>query len=142
MKSWRVIFRRFDRWTTWGGSGVADEAEAFLEGRLLERQRADGAGGRVPPWMWLNTVAHGGLAEIVALADQRASGLSGGAAWRNARSQVARELTSLCGGDERVLHLLQAEVLVPLELRLSNWPDLTPARMLELTLAELRLAEA
>jgi hypothetical protein len=28
MKGWRALYRWFDGWTTWGGSGVADEAQA------------------------------------------------------------------------------------------------------------------
>jgi hypothetical protein len=44
MKPARSLFKRLDRWTTLGG-GLADEAEAFLQGHLLERMRVTGAGG-------------------------------------------------------------------------------------------------
>jgi hypothetical protein len=92
--------------------------------------------------MWLNTVAHGDLAQVDQLSGQRAPGLAAGAGWRNARAEVARALAEYCAGDERVLRHLQTVALVPLELSLVSCPDLSPARLLEVTLAELRLAEA
>jgi hypothetical protein len=78
MGIWRRTVGRLDGWTTWGTSGLADEATAFLEGRLLESQRATGAGGRVPPWLWRAALARellersGGDADLLADLQRRA----------------------------------------------------------------------
>jgi hypothetical protein len=142
MGTWRRIVGRLDGWTTWGTSAVADEATAFLEGRLLESQRATGAGGRVPPWLWMNAVAHGDvdlLRELTTQPGRPASGAVG--SWRSARAAVARELLERSGGDPDQLADLQQRALVPLECGLTDVPDLTPARLHEIVLAELWLTE-
>jgi len=142
MRFWRRVVGRLDGWTTWGTSGLADEAAAFLEGRLLESQRATGAGGRVPPWLWLNAVAHGDTQVLRALVQpgRPAGGPVGG--WRSVRAELARELLDRSGGDAELLADLQRRALVPLEDSLSDVPDLTPVRLHEIVLAELWLTES
>jgi hypothetical protein len=142
MGFWRRVVGRLDGWTTWGSSALADEAAAFLEGRLLESQRATGAGGRVPPWLWLNAVAHG---EVDLLRDLAQLGAPAGGAvgsWRSARAALARELLERSGGDAALLTDLQRLALVPLECGLTHVPDLTPARLHEIVMAELWLTES
>lgn len=142
MKFWRSLLGRLDGWTTWGDSGLPDEAQAFLEGRLLEQLRATGAGGRTPPWLWLNAVAHGDREAVATLADRRRPVGGPVTGWRDARSALAQELLTRSGGDERVMRELQRRALVPLEQSLSQVSDLTPARMVEISVQEMLLAQA
>jgi hypothetical protein len=85
MNLWRSVLKALDGWTTWGGSGVADEAEAFLQGRLLERMLSCGAGGQAPGWMWLNAVAHGNREQVEMLATVCADKVKPTGGWRGAR---------------------------------------------------------
>lgn len=132
---------KLDGWTTWGGPGVADEAAAYLQGRLLEQQRATGAGGRVSAWLWLNAVAHGDLARLRELADEARPGpvVTG---WRATRAALAREVLDRTCGDPAAVAALQRGVLVPLESRLGDVRDLTPARLHEIAVQEIWLTES
>ena len=138
MGFWRTWIGRLDGWTTWGDSGLADEATAYLEGRLLERQRAAGAGGRVPAWLWLNAVAHGDAGRLHELADPPTS--AGG--WRGVRASLAREVLSRTGDDPAAIAALQRGVLVPLENRLEDVHGLSAARLHEIVLQEMWLSES
>jgi hypothetical protein len=142
MSFWRTVVGRLDGWTTWGTSGLADEAAAFLAGRLLESQRATGAGGRVPPWLWLNAIAHGDMELLRGLAQPGRSAGGPVGSWRSVRAALARELLERSAGDNDLLADLQRTALVPLECRLTEVPDLTPARLHEIVLAELSLTES
>src|SRR5690348_3367673 len=86
MGIWRNLVGKLDGWTTWGGGVVSDEAAAFLQGRLLEHQRMLGAGGRTPPWLWLNGVAHGDLRHLEELAVDAGRSASP-TSWRTARAK-------------------------------------------------------
>ena len=140
MKIWRSVVRRLDGWTTWGGPGVADEAEAFLQGRLLEQMRACGAGGQTPPWMWLNAVAHGDTQVLEALAAPSSDKVPAVSSWRVARAVVARELLDRSGGDPAVIRRLQQCALVPLEEWFTDLGGMSPARLTDIGVHELRLA--
>lgn len=134
----RRLVKSLDGWTTWGGGAVADEASAYLQGRLLEHQRMLGAGGRTPAWMWLNGVVHGDVDRVAELAaDAEKSGAP--TSWRAARAMVAAELLDRCHHDADAIRCAQHEVLVPLEGRLSDIPDLTPGRLYEIVLREMWL---
>jgi hypothetical protein len=142
MKLWRSVLKALDGWTTWGGSGVADEAEAFLQGFLLERMLSCGAGGQTPGWMWLNAVAHGDLEHVEMLATVRADNVKPSGGWRGARARLARELLDQSAGDRAAMLLLQQHVLIPLEERLAEVADLTAARLTDIGVHELRFAAA
>lgn len=142
MKFWRSLLGKLDGWTTWGDSGLPDEAEAFLEGRLLEQLRATGAGGRTPPWLWLNAVAHGDRQLVGVMAERRRGNTGPVAGWRDARCVLAHELLERSAGDDRAMRELQRRALVPLEQRLSQVPDLTPGRLVEISIQEMLLAQA
>lgn len=142
MNLWRFVVKCLDGWTTWGGSGVADEAEAFLQGRLLEQVRAAGAGGQAPPWMWLNAVAHGDKHVLEDLAAPSAANQQAANSWRAARAVVARELLDRSGGEPAMIRTLQHRVLIPLEERFTDLGHLTPARLTDIGVHELRLATA
>jgi hypothetical protein len=142
MNLWRSVLKRLDGWTTWGGPGVADEAEAFLQGRLLEQMRACGAGGQTPPWMWLNAVAHGDRQVLEGLAAPSAENLPAVSNWRSARAVVARELLDRSGGDPAAIRRLQHRALIPLEERCTDLAPMSPARLSDIGVHELRLATA
>ena len=134
----RRWIRKLDGWTAWGDAGLADEATAYLQGRLLEQRRATGAGGQVPPWLWLNAVAHGDPVRLRELADVARPGtvVTG---WRATRAALAREVMDRTGGNPDEVAALQREVLVPLENRLEGVPELTPARLHEIAIQEMWL---
>jgi hypothetical protein len=121
---------------------VADEAAAFVHGHLLDRLQETGGSRWVFPWVWLNAAAHGTVDELADLAEPRVP-VEGGtwAPWRRAQSRIAREVLSSSCGDPVQLRRLQCLALIPLESQLHSALSLTPARLIELTLDELRLAE-
>jgi hypothetical protein len=136
------VLKALDGWTTWGSSGVADEAEAFLQGRLLERMLSCGAGGQAPGWMWLNAVAHGDPEQVEMLATVCADKVKPTGGWRGARARLARELLDRSEGDVAAMRLLQRQVLIPLEERLAEVTELTAARLADIGVHELRFAAA
>lgn len=139
MSGWRRFLQWLDASSSFGRSGLADETAAYLDGHLLESLRAGGAGGRVPGWMWLNGVAHGDPERIAWLASERPPSPALG--WRRARARLADELLKRSGGDPKEMARLQNDVLIPLELMLSNEPDLSPGRLVDVVVAELELAQ-
>ena len=98
-------------------SDVAD-VEAFLLGGSVEYFRAHHQA--VPPWAWLNTVAH---SPPVAVDDlrfhaPRPEGSKAEAAGRRAVETIAHALCVQTKGDPTAIGALQCEVLIPLELAL------------------------
>jgi hypothetical protein len=144
MGFWRTMISKLDGWSRVGGGAeptLADEAEAYLQGRLLERQRALGARGQVPPWLMLNAVAHGHPPLLQALAAERPTSRRP-AGWRATRAALARELLHRTGGDATVIARAQRELLMPLENHLGAVGDLTPAQLYELAVQEMWLIES
>ena len=143
MGFWRTMIGKLDGWSRVGGAEptLADEAEAYLQGRLLERQRALGARGQVPPWLMLNAVAHGHPQLLRALAaDLPPSRRPAG--WRGTRAALARELLDRTGGDAAAIARAQRELLMPLEGRLDTVGDLTPAQLYDMAVQEMWLIES
>jgi hypothetical protein len=123
------------------GSGLAEETEAFLAGRYLERTRASGGENRLQPWMWLNAVAHGSFQRVQELAvGVRDTGPSG--PWCEMRVRVAQEVEKRCNGSSRELDHVQQAVLVPLELRLLDNGDLSPQQVTDIVVLELKAADS
>jgi hypothetical protein len=93
--------------------------EAFLHGRYAERlmERAD----HVPPWAWLNLVAHGTYDDLVSAREpQRVAGsMVLYTHWVAARSYVIGEVFAAFDAGRRPLPRLQARVLRPLESQLA-----------------------
>jgi hypothetical protein len=138
----RSLVKRLDGWTTWGGAGLGDDAEAFLQGRLLEQMRACGAGGQAPSSMWLNAVAHGDKRVLEELAAPSSANLPAASSWRGARAAVARELLDRSGGDPAAIRRPQHRALIRLEERGTDLAGMSPARLTDLGVYELRLATA
>jgi len=139
MTGWRAWWRRWQAVACVGDSGLADEAEAFLDGRLLEVMRAGGC--PVTSWMWLNAVAHGDPERVVWLASSPAAQGPHPLDWPAARARVAAELVGRTGGDPFRMTRLQHAVLVPLELVLATRPGLTPDELVAVVASELGLAQ-
>ncbi len=102
-----------------GGVAVADECAAFLSGNLAELWEERGI--EVPVWAWTNLLAHGSEARIAETIARPARGRQTARGWKLARSYLAYEVLDLVD-DLFPLSLMQATILVPLELELSGRP--------------------
>jgi hypothetical protein len=144
---WRHQVALLAAWNAGRECGVGDEADAFLSGRLLQQMRRCGWPGWVPPWLWLNAVAHGDRTTVIVVSGLHPGLTSPGAAgevdrdaksWRWAQARVAGELLRRSQGSDDILRALQAQVLVPLELAIGV--DATPDRLVEIVVEELHRA--
>ncbi|HEX2851439.1 MAG TPA: hypothetical protein VHN98_12835 [Acidimicrobiales bacterium] len=114
------------------GASVAEECEAFLSGRFVE----DIVGAAdVPPWAWLNALAHGTLADVERLARDEGAAC---APWRHVQRRIAIEVLGLARGDAQRLQALQT-CLTAVELDVATRPGgaTTPAALLGSVLARL-----
>jgi hypothetical protein len=126
------------------GAGVGDEADAFLGGRLLQQMRRRGWHEWVPPWLWLNAVAHGdrptvivasGLHPVLTDATTTDGPDRDARGWRWAQARIAGELLRHSHGSDETFRALQHQVLVPLELSVGL--DVTPGRLVDVVVEEL-----
>lgn len=108
------------------------DCEAFLTGRLADRLEEDGRD--VPPWAWMNLVAHGTGDDL--RADQAIHGTPDFPTdrWHEVRSLLAVEVLGVAGADSSLAEL-QHEVLVPLELDLAARTEVGSWRPKQLVLA-------
>ena len=104
------------------GEELAAECEAFLDGDYVERCETRGVS--VPPWAWMNVLAHGTEAEIRAAAANRPEHDEG----RQALAFVAGELVDLIDDGSMDLEVFQRDVLIPLELDVMGCPATTSWR--------------
>ncbi len=117
-------------------SGVADEVEAFLMGRLVDHLAARGQ--PVPAWAVLNRLAHADSGELRSLIDGTGGGWGGGSPlvqvpWASAERSMAGNLLARVSTPE-ALATIQGTTLMPLELRLierSKVEKLTVDEVLE-----------
>ena len=121
---------------------VADECEAFLQGRLVSYLRA--AGEEVPSWAWFNKLAHASPEELEALAEGRAVAYGAGpgmAAWNQSTAVLAGELLDQALDLGLRVRVVQFVRLVPFELAAAGngggYP-LTPQLLVSVTRAVLR----
>ena len=120
----------------WRDSGLADEVEAFLSGRLAEQFA--GAGQAVPAWAVLNRLAHADRSELVRVVegggvDRLGHPSSGQPPWAPAERFVAGHLLARAATPEQLTHVQQT-ALVPVELLLierSKTDRLTADQVLE-----------
>lgn len=92
---------------------VVPELEALLAGTYVEY--LERRGQRVPPWAWINLLAHGTEAALRSAAQPRRAPILDVNVWRHARCYLAGEV--LAAADRTgSLRAVQARVLVPLEL--------------------------
>lgn len=134
MDNWQAL-ANFYGWRTRDALGIADEATAFLEGRLLGLVQASGKSA--PPWLWLNALAHADherLREIAATPAALSETMSD---WSSARSALARQLLDLTSGVPEKIEQMQRQVLVPLEGRLGAVAGLTPDLLFQIVTQEM-----
>lgn len=93
------------------GRRLADEAEAFLAGRLVDHLTA--AGRPVPAWAVLNELAHASPDELAAFS--ASPGPKDEPHWRQAQRELATGLLE-CAATPADVRPLQEAVLIPLEL--------------------------
>ena len=104
----------------WSDSGVADEVEAFLHGRLVERLTA--AVRTLPAWSALNRVAHADHCELLSgLGDDPSVGRPRRRLpWAETERFLAARLLAAGGGVPDGVRRVQSETLVPLELSMID----------------------
>ncbi|HEY8524437.1 MAG TPA: hypothetical protein VIL48_05720 [Acidimicrobiales bacterium] len=120
----------------WRESGLADEVEAFLAGRLADLYAA--AGRPPPPWVAINRLAHAGRDELLHVVEgERVPPYLHpsirAAQWRVTERFVAGALLAQARTPEE-LAAIQREALVPVELALierSKVERLTPEAVIE-----------
>lgn len=100
----------------WRDSGVADEVEAFLTGRLVDRIAASGRA--VPAWAVLNRLAHADRPELVRLVEGGdLDGTSPASPWLATERFVAGHLLAKASSPDELARVQQA-TLIPVELGL------------------------
>lgn len=121
---------------------LADDCEAFLAGRYVERLAASWRA--IPEWAWLNSVAHGTVDELREVAAGSrwvgSASLGGTRVWCEATAYLAGELLAHTGDDPHALSRIQASALVPLELELASQGHdrrATAAQLVAIALASL-----
>lgn len=95
------------------GENVTPEIEALLCGTYVEY--LERRGRHVPPWAWINLLAHGSEEALCSAARARRRFLDVNP-WRHARGYLAGEVLDAAHRTGS-LRTFQATVLVPLELR-------------------------
>lgn len=99
---------------------LADEAEAFLSGRLVEYYLERGRD--VPAWAWLNAVAHRSDAQLAAMVlagrPERVSLELG--RWYDARLTLAVVVLDIARYSREDIAELQHDALIPLEIELAG----------------------
>jgi hypothetical protein len=116
---------------------LVQECTAFLSGRYLSH--CERPPGRVPPWAWVSTLAHGERSDIEAFA----SGTDGNACEIRAASYLAHALLAAIDAHGLDLRSLQRNVLVPIELECEVADSTSATRKICATvLRELRKASA
>jgi hypothetical protein len=122
-----------------GGGQVADECEAVLAGRWAEYRLARGRD--VPPWAWLNRVAHADERALRYAVRVPAWSRHEMDEWDRMRFCVAQFLVQQAAEKGVTAAALQQSVLVPIELQLFGqeaMPPFTKAELLIRILAALR----
>jgi len=95
---------------------VVAACEALIEGRYVEQLEAWGR--PVPPWAWMNLLAHGPAEALrKATIDRSGRRFRRAELWHQARSYLAGEILD-AAPHLGTLHAMQAEILIPLELEL------------------------
>jgi hypothetical protein len=103
-----------------GGSILATECGAFLDGTLAEYW--DQRGVVVPVWSWMNLLAHGSEELICESVARPSRPRRPGRSWWVARSYLAYEVLDRVDAPG-ALSDLQRDVLIPLELEMAARPE-------------------
>lgn len=120
-------------------AGLGEECEAFLAGHWVEHLRAQGR--PVPPWGWINHLAHATEDELRVTAGALEGARRHADPWSQAASFLARELLDVAAECSTDVSELQHRCLVPLELALFADPTarrLNPGQLAARTMSTLR----
>lgn len=121
------------------GRQLIRECEAFMSGRLAEEMEL--AGQPVPSWAWLNMLAHGTHRQLRGIANGAMIGQFVDAdAWERGMSFLAREVLAVVDQHRCCIDDLQRQVLVPLELEMTDdptWVDTGPSLLVMRVVAAL-----
>jgi hypothetical protein len=114
------------------------ECEDFLAGQSALALRESGT--PVPPWAWLNMLAHATRQELVRVAVHGLEDENVPEAWERAVAMIAREVLALA--DERACATgdVQRDVLVPIELEMTHelgWATVAPGLLVMHVVAAL-----
>ena len=102
------------------GGVLVQDCEALLDGHYVERLIAVGL--PVPPWAWMNLLAHGSEADLRRAGGGMAGHPSVGLRdFHEARARVAADVLAVAA-EVGSLSALQAAVLVPMELAMADTP--------------------
>jgi hypothetical protein len=106
------------------------ETEAFLSGDYVDHLRRLDV--TVPAWAQLNVFCSWGPRRRRTFRWQGSKGTADASeeAWRSTVRVLAGMLIDLVDGDRRMLHIVQRQILVPLEFELMDKDDLTPFELL------------
>jgi hypothetical protein len=102
------------------GDGLVIESAAFLNGTLAEQWEAQGL--KVPPWGWINLLAHGSEERIAESIHRPYRHHLLARKWWIARSELAEVVLEVTKRSSS-LSELQNTVLIPLELHMSSHPE-------------------
>lgn len=119
-------------------TGVGDECEAYLAGRLAAYLQE--LGRPIPAVAWLNQVVHATPRELSILAITGEAYVVEPSLWRRAIGYLARSLLERARETGRPIEELQRDLLVPLELELIGDPSafhLDSAEMIRLAMSRL-----
>src|SRR4051794_19485182 len=96
---------------------VSEECETFLAGRYADHLQA--VGRPVPPWAWLNALAHGSDSDLRALAAEeprwRTPAPRAAREWQQSLAFLATHLVDLMEARQQTLQFIQQQVLIPIE---------------------------
>ena len=118
-------------------TGVGDECEAYLAGRLAAYLQRSGR--PIPPAAWLNQLVHASPTELVFLAAEGADVIQP-SPWHQAVGYLCRSLLERAAEIGCPVDGLQRDLLLPLELALignADAAELDSADVIRLTLARL-----
>lgn len=119
-----------------GSAQVVSEAAATVQGTITD---TFGDGWPLPPWAWLNKLAHASWTDLGQLAQSRPRRARG---WEGAITFLAGELLSYARTPDRLLQV-QRTGLIPLELDLLGRqlpPPATPLELVSMVRNELERA--
>lgn len=91
--------------------------EQFLTGRLLDDFSGDA--GSVPPWVWVNLLAHG-TEETLDIWASRRTDRAGGCLWERTLSCLSALLLDHADRYDEPVVALQRAVVVPIEISLAH----------------------
>ncbi|HMD46314.1 MAG TPA: hypothetical protein VKG43_09150, partial [Acidimicrobiales bacterium] len=118
---------------------LVEEVGAYLDGTALDLFCRRGA--LVPPWAWLNVLAHGSARAVEARARRHQEVFEPGGSWGWAVGVLATEMLRAAGGDRAELGRIQREVVLPLEISLLGRAPVSvppPTQLVSIACARLR----